>query len=77
MTEDRPESPAKDKHYDLITVLQICLRGVWKLETYKKDARREGDNELADFFQSLQDQEREAGAKAKRLLADRLTMEEI
>jgi hypothetical protein len=77
MTEDRPESPAKDKHYDLVAVLYECLHGVWQLETYKNDARREGDNDLAEFFAGLQEKKREDGDKAKRLLADRLTMEEI
>jgi hypothetical protein len=35
-----PPSPVKDKNYDLITVLQRCLKATWRLETYKEDARR-------------------------------------
>jgi hypothetical protein len=43
-----PESPVKDKNYDLITVVQVALHTVWKLETYAKDAEEEGDGELAE-----------------------------
>ncbi|MCW2901263.1 MAG: hypothetical protein JWO67_3528 [Streptosporangiaceae bacterium] len=76
MAQDRPESAAKDKHYDLVTVLYGSLKTVWKLETYKADARREGDDELAQFFEKLQEKSREVGDEAKRLLADRLKKEE-
>jgi hypothetical protein len=71
----QPSSALKDKHYDLVTVLRGCLRAVWRLETYKDDALREGDTELAEWFGKLQDQNREAGEVGKRLLADRLLKE--
>ncbi|MCW2864231.1 MAG: hypothetical protein JWP48_5939 [Actinoallomurus sp.] len=70
-----PVSPVKDKNYDLITVLQRCLHAAWRLETYMEDARREGDSHLADWFDELQDKNREAGEVGKRLLAERLTRE--
>jgi hypothetical protein len=71
----KPASPVKDKNYDLITVLHRCLKATWRLETYKEDARREGDAELADWFEKLQGKSREAGEEGKRLLADRLQRE--
>ncbi|GAA2077647.1 hypothetical protein [Actinomadura alba] len=71
----QPESALKDRHYDLVTVVHGCLRAVWRLETYKDDALREGDSELAEWFGKLQDQNREAGEVSKRLLADRLLKE--
>jgi hypothetical protein len=71
----RPPSPVKDKNYDLITMLQRCLNATWRLETYKQDARREGDAELADWFEKLQTETREAGEEGKRLLTDRLERE--
>jgi hypothetical protein len=40
-----------------------------------EDARREGDSHLADWFDELQDKNREAGEVGKRLLAERLTRE--
>jgi hypothetical protein len=71
----QPSSALKDKHYDLVTVLRGCMRAVWRLETYKDDALREGDTELAEWFGKLQDQNREAGEVGKRLLGDRLLKE--
>jgi hypothetical protein len=37
-TIQEPSIPVNDKNYDLITVLQVLLRSVWKIETYAKDA---------------------------------------
>ncbi|WP_214411360.1 hypothetical protein [Sphaerisporangium fuscum] len=71
----RPESPVKDKNYDLITVVQGCLEDAWRLETYKEDARRQGDAELTEWFSELQQQCRQAGDRGKILLADRLGKE--
>jgi hypothetical protein len=68
----QPASPVKDKNYDLITVVQRSLKAVWRLETYKEDARREGDSELADWFETLQAKTREVGQEGKRLLVSRL-----
>ena len=44
-----PESGTKDKNYDLITVTQLCLEHVWRLEQYADDAERDGDSELASM----------------------------
>jgi hypothetical protein len=71
----QPPSPVKDTNYDLITMLQRCLHVTWRLETYKQDARREGDTELADWFEKIQAKSFEAGEVGKRLLADRLQRE--
>ncbi|WP_222720859.1 hypothetical protein [Actinomadura sp. HBU206391] len=71
----QPASALKDKHYDLITMLHACLKGVWRLETYMDDALREGDSELAEWFGKLQELNRQASEEGKRLLADRLLKE--
>jgi hypothetical protein len=71
-----PDSPLKDKNYDLITVLQASLRNVWKIETYIADAEKAGDSELAEWFRKIQGNSKLAGAQGKQLLAKRLTAEE-
>ena len=68
----KPESGTKDKNYDLITVTQLCLEHVWRLEQYAQDAEREGDNELATLFRRMQDHSRKGADECKRLLAQRL-----
>ncbi len=71
----RPESGTKDKNYDLITVTQLCLDHVWRLEQYAQDADREGDEALATLFRRMQEHSRKGGQECKRLLAQRLQEE--
>ena len=72
---DRPQSGTKDKNYDLITVLQLCLEHVWRLDQYAQDAERDGDDELAKLFRRMQEHSRRGGEECKRLLAGRLAEE--
>jgi hypothetical protein len=41
----------KDKNYNLITVLYQSSDNVESLKTYVQDARADGDQELAEFFE--------------------------
>lgn len=67
-----PESGTRDKNYDLITVTQLCLEHVWRLEQYAEDAEREGDRELATLFGRMQEHSRRGADECKQLLAGRL-----
>jgi hypothetical protein len=71
-----PESGTRDKNYNLITVSQLCLEHVWRLDQYAQDAEREGDDELASLFRRMQEHSRRGGDEAKRMLAQRLEREE-
>jgi hypothetical protein len=66
------QSGTKDKNYDLITVTQLCLEHVWRLEQYAHDAEREGDNELATLFRRMQEHSRRGAEECKQLLQQRL-----
>jgi hypothetical protein len=70
-----PQSGTKDKNYNLITVLHLCLEHVWRLEQYAADAEREGDNDLAQLFRRMQDHSRRGAEECKRLLEPRLREE--
>jgi hypothetical protein len=67
-----PKSGTKDKNYDLITVTQLCLEHVWRLEQYAQDAERDGDTDLAELFRNMQDHSRRGAEASKRLLRERL-----
>lgn len=71
----QPESPVKDKNYNLVAILQ-SLQRVWQLDTYIQDAERQGDSELAAWFREMQDHSRNAGEKSKQLLRQRLQRED-
>ena len=67
-----PQSGTKDKNYDLITVTQLCLEHVWRLEQYAQDADRDGDQELAQLFRRMQEHSRKGADECKELLGRRL-----
>jgi hypothetical protein len=71
-----PQSPVRDKNYDLVTVLQASLEYAWQMETYIADAEGAGDSELAEWFRKIQHSNVKAGEQGKRLLAARLAQEE-
>lgn len=66
---------AHDKNYNLITVLQQSLENVWALSTYVDDAKGEGDDELASFFDQVRSHNEEGAREAKQMLAARLQQE--
>ena len=68
----KPESGTKDKNYDLVTVTQLCLEHVWRLEQYAQDAEREGDRELVALFRRMQEHSRRGAEECKRMLRERL-----
>jgi hypothetical protein len=62
----------KDKDYDLIWFTEACLQNALRLETYIKDAEREGDSDLLDLFRKAQADSRKGAEQGKQLLARRL-----
>jgi hypothetical protein len=62
----------KDKDYNLIWFVEKCLNNVLRLETYIKDAEREGDTELAEFFRRAQGESRKGAEQGKEQLRQRL-----
>jgi hypothetical protein len=57
--------------YDLSSVLFHALEGGASYDTYIEDAEREGDEELADFFRRVRDEDSMRADEAQRLLAER------
>jgi hypothetical protein len=62
----------KDKHYNLIWFVEQSLSNTLRLQTYVEDAQRDGDSELAEFFQRAQGASRKGGEQGKDLLRQRL-----
>jgi hypothetical protein len=57
--------------YDLSSVLFHALEGGASYDTYIEDAEREGDEELAEFFRRVRDEDSMRADEARRLLAER------
>lgn len=62
----------KDKNYNLIWYTAQCLNNALRMETYIKDAERDGDNEVADLFRKAQADSRKGAELAEKLLVKRL-----
>lgn len=67
-----PSSPATDKNYNLIKAVHDSLQNVYQTETYIGDAEDQGDQELADWFRRIQDNNRKAGKQGQQMLLARL-----
>jgi hypothetical protein len=62
----------KDKDYNVIWFTEQCLSNALRLEGYIKDAERESDSDLADFFRRAQEASRKGAEQGKDLLRKRL-----
>ena len=71
-TEAGQVTGTKDKDYNIIWFTEQCLSNVLRLEVYVKDAEREGDNELAEFFRRAQGASRKGAEEGKEMLRKRL-----
>jgi hypothetical protein len=72
-TETGQVTGTKDKDYNIIWFTEQCLSNVLRLETYREDAERDGDSELADFFKRAQETSRKGAEQGKDLLRKRLS----
>ena len=57
--------------YNLSSVLFHALKGGASYDTYIEDAEREGDQELAEFFRRVRDEDSMRAEEAQMLLAER------
>lgn len=61
--------------YDLASVLYHALKGAQTYDTYVKDAEQGGDQELAQFFRQVQQEQIMCADKAKQMLAKRVQVQ--
>jgi hypothetical protein len=71
-TETGNITGTKDKVYNIIWFTEVCLSNGLRLETYIKDAERDKDTELADFFRKAQAESKKGAEQGKQLLASRI-----
>lgn len=72
MSNGEGKTGTKDEHYNLVSVLYHALEGGELYDKYISDAEQAGDDELAQYFRDVQNQERERAQQAKNLLGQRL-----
>jgi len=57
--------------YNLVSVLYHALEGGSTYDKYVQDAEQEGDQELAQFFRQVQQEDAQRAQQAKSLLDNR------
>ena len=61
-----------DEIYDIVSVLYHALQGAETYEQYISDAEERGDQELAQYFREVREEEIRRAHRGKELLAQRL-----
>ena len=72
-TERGQVTGTKDKDYNLLWFTEASLSNALRLEEYIRDAERDGDSELVDFFRRAQAVSRKGGELGKEMLRARLS----
>lgn len=71
MSESEQATGLSDNVYNLTSVLYHAGQGGQVYDRYIEDADREGDQELAEFFREVRDEDARRAQKAKSLLGQR------
>jgi rubrerythrin len=66
------QTSMNNQAYNLVSVLYHTLQGSQTYSTYINDAQQAGDQQLAQFFQQLQQQDNQRAQQAQQMLAQRL-----
>lgn len=69
---DEAKTGTRDVTYNLVSVLYHALQGAETYQMYIRDAEEAGDNELAQFFREVKQQEQQRADRTKFLLQQRL-----
>ncbi|MFL5349627.1 MAG: hypothetical protein ACJ8AT_32935 [Hyalangium sp.] len=72
MAGEEQQTGTRDEHYNLISVLYHLLEGAATVDQYIRDAQQAGDQELVQFFQDWQEEQRNFSERAKNLLSGRM-----
>jgi hypothetical protein len=62
----------QNQHYNLVSILYHALQGGETIQQYIQDAQQEGDQELRQFFDEVQDCQRHLATRAQEMLSQRL-----
>jgi rubrerythrin len=69
---DQTTTGTPDLTYDLVSILYHALQGAEIYEEYVSDAEEAGNQELAQFFREVHQEERQRADRAKQLLTRHL-----
>ncbi|HEX8035210.1 MAG TPA: hypothetical protein VF510_15255 [Ktedonobacterales bacterium] len=68
----QPPTGMSNETYDLVSILYHALENGFTSDRYIQDAQQAGDNDLVQFFQQCQQQDRQRAQQAQQLLSRKL-----
>jgi len=72
MSEYTGNTGTPDVDYNLVSILFHALQGAETYDQYIRDAEEGGDQELAQFFRDVKEENRRRADQAKQILGRRL-----
>lgn len=72
MSSANTNTGASDPTYDLVSTLYHALESASTYDKYIQDAQQSGDQQLVQFFQKAQSDNRQCADQAKQLLGQKL-----
>ena len=76
MTNETGNTGTGDITYNLVSILYHALQGAETYDQYINDATEGGDQDLAQFFRDVKEQNMQRAERAKQLLGQRLSRDE-
>jgi rubrerythrin len=69
--QQQSKTGISNQYYNLVSILYHALNGAQTYDTYIRDAEQSGDNDLAQFFRQVQQEDQRRSMRAGQLLAQR------
>lgn len=71
--ESKGNTGTADVTYNLVSILFHALQGAETYDQFVRDAERSGDQDLAQFFRTVKEEDERRANQAKQILGRRLT----
>ena len=73
MADSQGNTGTEDTHYNLVSILYHALQGAETYDQYIKDAEQGGNQDLAQFFREVKEENKKRAERAKQLLGQQLS----
>ncbi len=73
MADSQGNTGTEDIHYNLVSILYHALQGAETYDQYIKDAEQGGNQDLAQFFREVKEENKKRAERAKQLLGQQLS----
>ena len=73
MAQEKGNTGTQDVTYNLVSIIYHALQGAETYDRYINDAEQGGDQELAQFFREVKEENSRRADRAKQLLGQRLS----